>query len=208
VPPVFHSHSAMAHTASSCRGIASRYLATSVAKILESFLARSRYTIPRADPTVLLRSGSNGYYLLASRVLVTLNTQHLGSKPCELSEFARSPISDTCPPQMDGSDLLATSPLRQPRVSRPLTPSPWAFPLRTPEFARSPISDTCPPQMDGSDLLASRVLVTLNTQRLGLFPANSRVREISRSLPPGLLRWTALIFSPLRRFANLASRDF
>jgi hypothetical protein len=59
------------------------------AQILGPFLARPRYTIPRADPTVLLRSGSNGYHLLASRVLVTLSTQHLGSQPAT-PEFARS----------------------------------------------------------------------------------------------------------------------
>jgi hypothetical protein len=62
VPPVFHSPTLLWPTlSSSCRDIAFSQSRDPRAQILGSFLTRSRYTIPRVDPTVLLRSGSNGY---------------------------------------------------------------------------------------------------------------------------------------------------
>jgi hypothetical protein len=42
-----------------------------------------------------------------------------------------------------------------------------------------------------SFFLAPRIFATWSTQCLGSHPTNFRVREISRSLPPVLLRWTA-----------------
>jgi hypothetical protein len=49
--------------------------------------------------------------------------------------------------------------------------------------------------------------MTRDAQHLGLYPANSRAREISRSLPPVLLRWMAPILLPLRHFVTSQLHD-
>jgi hypothetical protein len=82
--------------------------------------------------------------------------------------------------------------------------------LRTPECA---IGDRVPdptillrPRSNGSpSFLAPRVFATWSNQCLGSHPANFRVHEISRSLPPVLLRWTApspLVASPLATWST------
>jgi hypothetical protein len=108
VPPVFHSPTLLWPTlSSSCRDIAFSQSRDPRAQILGPFLTRSRYTIPRADPTVLLRSGSNGCPSLATRDLATWSTKCLGSQPANsrVREISRSLA--TCPPQMDGYNPLS-----------------------------------------------------------------------------------------------------
>jgi hypothetical protein len=57
-------------------------------------------------------------------------------------------------------------------------------------------------------LLAPRAFVTWSTQCLGLYPANSRVREISSISATRPLQMDGLILSPLRRFVTSRLRDF
>jgi hypothetical protein len=110
MPPVFHSCFIMSHTALQL----SRYHLSQPrdprAQNLEPFLTRSQDMIPRVDLTVLLCSRSNGYLLLAPRVLTTYNTQFLGYQSVNSRVHEISPISATCPPHMDGYDPLASSP--------------------------------------------------------------------------------------------------
>jgi hypothetical protein len=75
--------------------------------------------------------------------------------PCELPSSRDFLISCHLFPQMDGYDLLATSPLVT-----------WStqylgFQPVSPEFTRSPIFDTCPPWMNNVDLVGISCLAIL-----------------------------------------------
>jgi hypothetical protein len=117
------------------------------------FLATSRLGVPKCwtlnlrapelarsvdlSPPVLLRwtaTISSFLRRLASSRLATLHTQYLGLY-LRTPEFARSPISATCPTQMDGSQPLATFVLVTSRLAT-FNPSTWAFTLRASELAR------------------------------------------------------------------------
>jgi hypothetical protein len=78
---------------------------------------------------------------LASSRLATLNTQYLGLYPANPQIREISPISATRPSQMDGLDLLATSP---PRV---LAPRDFEHPILGPLYCEPPssqdLSDLC-----------------------------------------------------------------
>jgi hypothetical protein len=73
------------------------------------------YETPMHDPTC----GSNGPPTIRIQRLSSSRSSHLrdleyqmfGPLPCELPSSRDLSISDTCPSQMDGSNLLATSPL-------------------------------------------------------------------------------------------------
>jgi hypothetical protein len=187
---------------SSCRDIAISQPRDPRGQILGPFLARSRDTIPRADPTVLLCSGSNGYPSLATSRPRDLEYPMFGLSTCELPS-SRDPSISRHLSSSDGRLRSSRSFVAsRPRASRLCTPNTWAFTLRTPEFARSPISATCPLRWTATNLsplrrLASSRLATLNTQYLGFHSANSRVCEITDLCHLSSFRWTAPNISPL-----------
>jgi hypothetical protein len=94
----------MAHTVLQLSGYLFSQSRDPRGQILEPFLARLRYTIPRADPTVLLRPGSNGYSPSRFSRPRDLEYPIFGLSPCELPSSRDLSISATCPSQMDGSD--------------------------------------------------------------------------------------------------------
>jgi hypothetical protein len=103
-------------------------------QILESFLTRPRYTIPRADLMVLLRFGSNGYSSSRSSRLHDFEYPMLGFSPANsrIHEISRS-----LPPVLlrwTAPSPLATSPLRALTSSRPLTPNFHPFHSRYPDM--------------------------------------------------------------------------
>jgi hypothetical protein len=189
VPPVFHSPASLWPTlSSSCWGIASRNLASPAPKFSglfsRGFDTRSHVRIQWSscvpNLTVIL--------LFASRVFATWDTQCLGSHPANSRVREISSISDTCPPQMDGSCPLATSPLRD--LEYPI------LGFSTCELPSSRDHRSLPPVLlrwMALSLLATSPLRDLEYPILGFSTCELPSSRDHRSLPPVLLRWTALI---------------
>jgi len=108
---------------SSCRDIAFSRPRDLRGQILGPFLARSRDTIPRADPTVLLCSESNGCPSLTASRPHDFEYQMFGLSTYELPSSQDHRSIATCPPQMDGYKSLTAS---SPRV---LVPHDFEHPI-------------------------------------------------------------------------------
>jgi hypothetical protein len=94
---------------SSCQDIAISQPHDTRIQILGPFLVRSRDTIPRIDPTVLLYSRSNSFPSLAPCILATWSSQYLNSQPANFRFREISQSLTTCPPQLNDYDPLAPS---------------------------------------------------------------------------------------------------
>jgi hypothetical protein len=164
---------------SSCRDITFPRPHDPHGQILGPFLVRSRDTIPRSDPTVLLCSKSNGYPSFATSRPRDLEYPMFGFSTCEFLSSRDLLISTTCPLLMDNYDLLAPS---SPHI---LAPRDFAHPilgLLPYELLSSrdhSISCHLSLQMDGSQ--PPRHLATCEAKGLPFRSSNARVCEMRES---------------------------